>query len=101
MEDFEVNEAIKETEIQVGIKEEDIMDDFEAYEESMNVESEESNIEETYSLSEEQQIMATSEISEEMNQGIEDGIREYTRKQAEQWYNEVLEANGGEIPWED
>lgn len=77
------------------------MDDFEAYEESMNVESEESSIEETYSLSEEQQIMATSEVSEEMNQGLEDGIREYTRKQAEQWYNEVLEANGGEIPWED
>ncbi len=101
VEDFEVNEAIKETEIQVGIKEEDIMDDFEAYEESMNVESEESSIEETYSLSEEQQIMATSEVSEEMNQGLEDGIREYTRKQAEQWYNEVLEANGGEIPWED
>lgn len=101
VEDFEVNEAIKETEIQVGIKEEDIIDDYEGYEESMNMESEESSIEETYSLSDEQQVMATSEVSEEINQGVEGGIREYTRKQAEDWYNEVLEANGGEIPWEN
>lgn len=101
LKDFEVNETMKETETQVGIKEEDIMDDFEAYEESMNIESEESSIEETYSLSEEQKVAATSEVSEEMNQGVEDGIREYTRKQAEDWYNEVLEANGGEIPWEE
>lgn len=101
LEDFEVNEAIKETEIQVGIKEEDIIDDYEGYEESMNIESEESRIEETYSLSDEQQVMATSEVSEQINQGVEGGIREYTRKQAEDWYNEVLDANGGEIPWED
>lgn len=100
LKDFEVNEAIKQTEVQIKIKEEDMMEDYEAYEESMVIENEESSTEETYSLSEEQEITATSEVSAEINQGVEDGVREYTRKQAEDWFQEVLDANGGEIPWE-
>lgn len=111
LDDFDINEKLAnvETKVSVMIDAADYIEDFEEKKESLGILSESSNssdeesIEETteYELSEEQKIAATSEVSEEMNQGLEDGIREYTRKQAEQWYNEVLEANGGEIPWED
>lgn len=109
LDDFDINEKLAnvETKVSVMIDAADYIEDFEEKKESLGILSESSNssdeesIEETteYELSEEQKIAATSEVSEEMNQGLEDGIREYTRKQAEQWYNEVLEANGGEIPW--
>lgn len=65
--------------------------------------SDEEGVEETteYELSEEQKIAATSEVSEEMNQALADSVYEYTDKQADQWLQEILDANGGEIPWED
>lgn len=92
------------------LKEEDYISNFDENKESLGIinesdtlldEDTSSEIIEEYTLSEEQEIAATSEVSEELNQGVEDGIREYTRKQAEYWYQEVLEANGGEIPWEE
>lgn len=110
LDDFDVNEKLAnvETKVSVMIDAADYIEDFEEKKESLGIISEssrssEESIEETteYELSEEQKIAATSEVSEEMNQELADSVYEYTDKQAQEWLQRVLDANGGEIPWED
>lgn len=111
LDDFDVNEKLDnvETKVSVMIDAADYIEDFEEKKVSLGIISEsstssdEESVEETteYKLSEEQKIAATSEVSEEMNQELADSVYEYTDKQADQWLQEILDANGGEIPWED
>lgn len=118
--DFDVNKAYEhaETAAQVMISVTDSIEDYEEKKESLGIISEsdiiiegdssnsngsnqETETTEEYILSEEQKVAATSEISEEMNEELANSVNEYTDKQAEDIFDQIREANGGELPWAD